>query len=262
MSSISDLFPLCNTSKKYTHGTLSHTGNTDDVSRGRRHQCSQCASQLWFIYFWFSVGHVYPYFSFVQKMACCLFRAKQLFETMQAYCKFDLWVQTSVKFESKYNRFHTRKLIWKCCLQNDGHDTWAPVHYGMCCTSDCVIMGLGCMRFFSLLYRLMWLWIFPLVHQIHCFVNTAIENISLLFWTCSWTKCVATKAWIYILMCIYHCREYCLTEMEILWFWWNFHYWMHQMLTNYTFWCSLRQKYQNNSISILEADILLVYGCW
>ena len=34
------------------------------------------------------------------------------------HCQLDHWWQISITFESKYNKFHTLKLIWKCRLQN------------------------------------------------------------------------------------------------------------------------------------------------
>ena len=55
---------------------------------------------------------------------------KPLTHPMLTCCQWKSWEQIPVKFESKYNNFHiqlfssifhSRKLIWKCCLQNDGH---------------------------------------------------------------------------------------------------------------------------------------------
>ena len=39
----------------------------------------------------------------------CVSESKQMF----CYCQLGLWEQTSVKFESKYNFFHSRKCVWK-----------------------------------------------------------------------------------------------------------------------------------------------------
>ena len=40
---------------------------------------------------------------------------------MLTSCQLDLQVQISVKFESKYYNFHSRKGIWKFCLYNVSH---------------------------------------------------------------------------------------------------------------------------------------------
>ena len=58
--------------------------------------------------------------SLVQMMTHRLFGAKPLSEPMLAHCQLDHWEQILVKFKSKWNNFHTRKLIWKCRLQNGG----------------------------------------------------------------------------------------------------------------------------------------------
>ena len=52
--------------------------------------------------------------SLVQIMACRLFSAKPLPESMLVYCQLDPWEQVSVKFESEFYPFHSRKCIWKC----------------------------------------------------------------------------------------------------------------------------------------------------
>ena len=49
----------------------------------------------------------------VQVMACRLFGAKPLPEPILAYCQLDSWEQISVKFESEFYNFHSRKCIWK-----------------------------------------------------------------------------------------------------------------------------------------------------
>ena len=49
-------------------------------------------------------------------MACCLFGAKTSPELMLAYCQLDSWEQISVKFESEFYHFHSRKCIWNCHL--------------------------------------------------------------------------------------------------------------------------------------------------
>ena len=57
----------------------------------------------------------------VQIMACRLIGAKPLSKPMLAYCQLDPKEQTSVKFQSKFNHFHSRKCVWKCRLRNGGH---------------------------------------------------------------------------------------------------------------------------------------------
>ena len=52
----------------------------------------------------------------VKVMACRLFGSKPLPEPMLAYCLLDSWEQISVKFESEFYHFHSRKCIWKWCL--------------------------------------------------------------------------------------------------------------------------------------------------
>ena len=57
----------------------------------------------------------------VQIMACRLFGTKPLFKPVLGYYQFDPKEKTSVKFESKYNTFHSQKGIWKWRLWNGGH---------------------------------------------------------------------------------------------------------------------------------------------
>ena len=59
--------------------------------------------------------------SLVQVMACCLFGTKPLPETMLTYCQLDSWEHISVKFESEFYHFHSRKCSWKCRLPK-----WRP----------------------------------------------------------------------------------------------------------------------------------------
>ena len=54
-------------------------------------------------------------------MACCLDGAKSLSELVLAYCQLDSWEQISVKFESEFYHFHSRKCIWNCRLPK-----WRP----------------------------------------------------------------------------------------------------------------------------------------
>ena len=46
---------------------------------------------------------------------------KPLYELIVTYCSQDNLKWFSMKFESKYNIFHTRKWLLKCRLQNGGH---------------------------------------------------------------------------------------------------------------------------------------------
>ena len=55
-------------------------------------------------------------------MACRLFSAKPLSESVLGNCKLEPSEQTRVIFKSKYKTFHSRKYIWKCCLRNEGHN--------------------------------------------------------------------------------------------------------------------------------------------
>ena len=57
----------------------------------------------------------------MQIMACRLFSAKSLPEPMPTCCQLNLYEQSTVKFESKYKKNHSRKCVWKCSLQNGGH---------------------------------------------------------------------------------------------------------------------------------------------
>ena len=52
----------------------------------------------------------------VQVMACRLFGTKPLPEPMLTYSQLDSWEYISVKFESQFYHFHSRKCIWKCRL--------------------------------------------------------------------------------------------------------------------------------------------------
>ena len=65
----------------------------------------------------------------VQIMACHLFGAKPLSKPMLGYCQLNPKQQTSVKFQSKYKTFHSRKYIWKYCLRNGGHFVLGEMSY-------------------------------------------------------------------------------------------------------------------------------------
>ena len=64
----------------------------------------------------------------VQVMACRLSGAKPLPEPMLIYCQLDPQEQTSMKSESKYKIFRSRKCIWKCCQQNGNHFVSVSMH--------------------------------------------------------------------------------------------------------------------------------------
>ena len=54
-------------------------------------------------------------------MACDLLDAKPLSEPILAYCRLNPSEQTSLEFSLKFKKFHSKKCIWKCCLQK-----WRP----------------------------------------------------------------------------------------------------------------------------------------
>ena len=54
-------------------------------------------------------------------MACCPFGSKTLSELLLVKCWLDPWKRMSMKFGDKFNSLHSRKHIWKCCLQNGNH---------------------------------------------------------------------------------------------------------------------------------------------
>ena len=70
-----------------------------------------------------SAAHIYQWTgsTLVQIMACHLFGAKLLSKPMLGYCQLGSWEQVSVKFESEFYHFHSRKGIWKFCLPR-----WQP----------------------------------------------------------------------------------------------------------------------------------------
>ena len=57
----------------------------------------------------------------IQVMACRLFGAKPLHDSMLVYCQLDSREQLSVKFESEFYHLLTRKCIWNCRLPQ-----WRP----------------------------------------------------------------------------------------------------------------------------------------
>ena len=57
----------------------------------------------------------------VQIMACYVFVVKPLSKPMLGYCQLDRQKQTSVKFESEFYQFHSRKCYWICRLPE-----WRP----------------------------------------------------------------------------------------------------------------------------------------
>ena len=70
--------------------------------------------------------------SLVQVMACCLFGAKPLPVLMLAYCQLDSWEHISVKFESEYYNFHSRKCNWKMKMQlKMSSGRWRPSYLSL-----------------------------------------------------------------------------------------------------------------------------------
>ena len=61
----------------------------------------------------------------LQVMACRLFGDKPLPEPMLAYCQLGSWEQISVKLESEFFHFRSRKCIWNCRLPQ-----WRPFYPG------------------------------------------------------------------------------------------------------------------------------------
>ena len=59
--------------------------------------------------------------SLVQIMFCRLFGAKPLSEPMLTFWQLDPWEETSVKFQSKFKYFHSRKGMWKYFLPHSAH---------------------------------------------------------------------------------------------------------------------------------------------
>ena len=80
----------------------------------------------------------------VQLMACRLFGAKPLPEPMLAYCQLDSREQISVKFESEFCHFHSRKCFWNCRLPIwrpfcPGGDELILSWYSGCCSPGAVL---------------------------------------------------------------------------------------------------------------------------
>ena len=48
-------------------------------------------------------------------------RCQAIIWTMLEYYQLDPWEQTSVKFQSKFQHFHSRKCVWMCRLRTGGH---------------------------------------------------------------------------------------------------------------------------------------------
>ena len=66
-------------------------------------------------------------YTIVQIMFFRLHDTKLLSEPVLDYCQLSNWEQISVKFGTKHNSFHTRKMskwIWKCRMQNMDHFEW------------------------------------------------------------------------------------------------------------------------------------------
>ena len=66
-------------------------------------------------------------------MACCLASAKTLSEPMLEYCWLDPGEQISMKYQSTFIYFHSRKCIGKCRLENGSHFVSALMCQMSCC---------------------------------------------------------------------------------------------------------------------------------
>ena len=105
----------------------------------------------------------------VQVMACRLFGAKPFPGPVLAYCQSDSREQFSVKFESEFYHFHSRKCILKCRLPK-----WRP----FCPGGDKLIL------FLFLVLKLMW----QLIHNndvIMSAMASQITGISIVYSTVS-----------------------------------------------------------------------------
>ena len=95
-----------------------HQHDWDLVSRLWWSWSISCISWLW------PINAIWCYriwSTLVQVIDFHLFSTKPIPEPKLTYCQLELQEQTSVKFESKYDKFHSRICIWKCCLQNVSH---------------------------------------------------------------------------------------------------------------------------------------------
>ena len=54
-------------------------------------------------------------------MACCLFGARTLSETMLQYCRLDFYEHIPMKSYFKFETFHSKECIYNYRLQNVGH---------------------------------------------------------------------------------------------------------------------------------------------
>ena len=79
-------------------------------------QGSECVNSLW------PIWHQTPWSTVVHSgNGLSPVRCQAITWTNDDLLTIELCEQTPVKFELKYKHFHSRKYIWKCCLQNDGH---------------------------------------------------------------------------------------------------------------------------------------------
>ena len=69
----------------------------------------------------------------VQIMACHLFGAKALSKLMLGYCQLDPCEYNSVKFQSKYETFYSRKSSWKYHLRNGSHFVPEEMSWSLVC---------------------------------------------------------------------------------------------------------------------------------
>ena len=114
--------------------------------------------------------------SLVQIMACRLFGDNPLSEPIMVYCQLKPKEHISMKFYLKFKGFHSRKCIWRCCLQNGGHLVSAP----MCSVSFIAV--------WSCLVLVKWKAITGSMHH-----PTANRHPLVLGWTPDW-QCVIAGA--------------------------------------------------------------------
>ena len=79
---------------------------------------------LWYNYF---INSMMAFVN-IGVMACLLLDAKPSPESVLNYCQLHPKKHISLKFHFKNKRFHSRKLIWKCHLQNCNHFVLASMY--------------------------------------------------------------------------------------------------------------------------------------
>ena len=111
--------------------------------------------------------------SLVQVMACRLLGAKPLPEPILAYCQLDSWEHISVKFESEFYHFHSRKCNWNYRLPK-----WRPF-----CPRGDELNKLSCSRGFEKLCLSCGVIVMGVYYVIY--VNTNNKRLRGEFWVCA-----------------------------------------------------------------------------